>query len=145
MPQFTPSQLAQLRNKFLENLAGAVPGATLEPGSVPGSALIAGDIPFTATVPGDFATGAQGNKADLAHGWGDHATAGYATNQAYIDTQAGVATTSTLTAEPTGAIFVVVSGVSPVRVDAATAVGVTLTFATPLVAGELAHIIYIGS
>ena len=36
-----------------------------------------GTAAFTAST--DYATAAQGTKADTAHGWGNHATAGYGT------------------------------------------------------------------
>lgn len=135
MAQFSHAQIAQLRAQFLENLAGAVPGSTIE----------AGTIPFTAAIPGAFATGAQGLLAATAHAWGNHASAGYALNQAYLDTKAGPAATATLSAAPVSAVLVVVSGVGPVRVDAGVVVGTTLTFATPLLLSEIAHISYIGS
>jgi len=62
----------------LTNLGGATTGAvtlTLSAGTV--ASLARADAALTNA--GQFATAAQGANADLAYGWGNHATGGYAT------------------------------------------------------------------
>jgi hypothetical protein len=46
---------------------------------------------------GDFATAAQGTKADTAHGWGNHASAGYLTSVTDITGNAGTVTNGVYT------------------------------------------------
>lgn len=153
---FTPRQEALLSDQFANATDGSIQGSWLADGTLPWSKTDAA----TAYTDLDtrYATTAQGTNADTAFGWGDHSVEGYltaaTTPQGRRDsvTAAGGETTLTLANTPVGKLMVLYTPIAtgtPVawrETTDYTVSGAVLTYVsiTPLVAGDLVDVFYVG-